>query len=955
MKIKLLVTLLLLCLTAEYSSASYFPDDNTKISAIQQQVWSFMKYNKHNPSLYTGTVKESIPIYTYKDPDFEIPISINYSSNGYMPNNQASSVGLGWFLAAGGYIIRDIEGVRDDNFGGYENNGFFRNDNINYNNDTDLYFMTSLSRDLELLYYRDYVKETTPDVHTFNFCGHEGQFSFGFKNQVYIYNTNHPQGEYSIDLTNYISKNIYDKQADTEIVITTGDGYKYYFGRPNNMGSIFLYLGTEFNENTLRFEDVNISKNYWVITKIIAPNGRKVIYKYGPQEANYNCQCALDKYRYSESTGWYRTTKEYVCQLQAILIDDFSINFSYTSRTNEKVHENSSSGTQGVPVDFRSINKLSNITVKNGDSIIKECSLNYMYASASDNPVMFLKDIDISGEGKYSMDYYDIDKPFPAHATSNLDHWGYYNHKAGEDISYGSALVTVGIGQDGEEIVTSSNRDPHFESARQGMLKTLLYPTGGFSKFYYEEHKYQCRLTRDALNEYRPYLKYYSNECTAGGARIRRITNYTTVQDSTYKDYIYKYNNQNDGSGILLHFPIYKRTPGNFVTYSTDKTHIEYSDVIEKFSDGSYKKYHFSNYREVPDEIFDYINGYNHYSGVIGKLKPSDNEVAEPSSLAMQRGKIMSEEYYNKDGRLQKRTRYNYNFDEQLPYHPTVKLAWLNWYIYKQFVGNYKLLSVVEETKSTDDNKIILAVEKKFSYNSRGQIVKTYYGDVMDSTVFIVDKPIDKQSIEDKGIIQQNLISLPYRRYTHEKIDNQYCIIEILEYSYILKNNYPYLSEIYRAKIDKPCTSETLISFQLLAKYEYNDLGRVIHVVNNPNTINPQSISYIWGYKGLYPVAELTSSQQSYHLLNIKDIQGLGSCHKTPLESELTPLQSKALRESVQASITTYKFIPFIGMSEIINSQGIKTSYEYNPFGKLYKILDTKGRVLEQYEYSTDK
>lgn len=46
--------------------------------------WEFMKYGEIHPSLYTGTLSLSIPFYTYKDPDFELPISFDYATTSWL-------------------------------------------------------------------------------------------------------------------------------------------------------------------------------------------------------------------------------------------------------------------------------------------------------------------------------------------------------------------------------------------------------------------------------------------------------------------------------------------------------------------------------------------------------------------------------------------------------------------------------------------------------------------------------------------------------------------------------------------------------------------------------------------------------------------------------------------------------------------------------------------------------
>lgn len=78
------------------------------------QAWQMIKYGDMNTNLYTGTVSLSIPVYTYKDEDFEIPVSLDYSYNGLVPNQSVGMVGMGWNMTCGGVITREIRGIPDD-------------------------------------------------------------------------------------------------------------------------------------------------------------------------------------------------------------------------------------------------------------------------------------------------------------------------------------------------------------------------------------------------------------------------------------------------------------------------------------------------------------------------------------------------------------------------------------------------------------------------------------------------------------------------------------------------------------------------------------------------------------------------------------------------------------------------------------------------------------------------
>ena len=67
--------------------------------------------------------------------------------------------------------------------------------------------------------------ENRSDEYTFRFGNHYGNFSFGKRKQMHVYNTGRPFGEYVIDVIG-----IDEKYGFTGFVISTGDGYKYTFG-----------------------------------------------------------------------------------------------------------------------------------------------------------------------------------------------------------------------------------------------------------------------------------------------------------------------------------------------------------------------------------------------------------------------------------------------------------------------------------------------------------------------------------------------------------------------------------------------------------------------------------------------------------------------------------------------------------------------------------------------------
>lgn len=80
---------------------------------------AFMRYGDASVNEYTGTADISVPLYTIKCKDIEIPLVLRYDASGIKVEQEASWVGLGWNLTVGGcvnYVCSggtDMFGTRD--------------------------------------------------------------------------------------------------------------------------------------------------------------------------------------------------------------------------------------------------------------------------------------------------------------------------------------------------------------------------------------------------------------------------------------------------------------------------------------------------------------------------------------------------------------------------------------------------------------------------------------------------------------------------------------------------------------------------------------------------------------------------------------------------------------------------------------------------------------------------
>jgi hypothetical protein len=955
------------------------------------ETWMFMKYGGQRPSLYTGTVKADIPIYTYKDKDFEIPISLTYASNGLLPNVQASSVGLGWMLqAGGGFIMQEVNGVLDDggagNVSGYSS--YIKNlDPL----DRSLMARISLYYDLPFPaissdpnndeagpYY-----ETTPDIFTFNFCGHSGKFLTTHAG-THIFNTNHPSGEYKIDFLR------------NRITITTGDGYKYKFQISGE---------SSISTNTLNNHNSHNDNRKWNLHQIMAPNGRTVEFNYILEGFENRRGAGFSSIFYETYTAgfWHVRGESFepvnslssakslmyypyivsssgtISLISTITIDNQThIEFQYSAR---KYQEEGWSSDGSGPGDPGALNnnsrgfttlatpkKLDGIKVRSRigsgpEYILKKCTLEYDYGLSSGNQIMLLKNVSLSGIGSYQMDYYNSQNPFPYHGTPAIDHWGYYNGQESNHLlsaipdPYFDGLIAC---------FRSDSRDPHSEFAIQGMLKKLVYPTGGHSIFNYEDHTFsEATIGGQYLSKNFNTDNYRVNSTTwrTGGLRIHNITDYSATGqrlkwiDYAYTDYL-GYN-----AGILTCFPIYiqnYRIPGwasaqrmrqqaadyqftnndvnEILGYHASKTHIEYSSVREINSDGSYTVYSFTNSSSasVPD---DDVPGAYYYKHNYCEAP----EVTLPISLESQRGKLVWVEHYDNTGHIKSRTENLYDYSKELSYVVQAKFAPFNAYEHWIYTDDYPLEKTVSTTFS-GNNRISSVIN--YRYNDKNQLSESTTVNSKQDSIRIRNIYAHEMApgIVRDSILEQNLLALPWK--TIKTVREQSGVEKTVDaalYSYKLASGKIVPAAIASAG-NLPLSAAIEPTYKTETSFDiYDDFGNLVQTTDKTGKTN----SYVWGYGGMYVLAKIEDVTID-QIIN----RGFPTLLTRLIPGELNTAQRQAA--TWWGRTTLYEYKPLIGITKITDPYGITTSYTYNSDNKLYQIKDHDGNIIKQYNYSTD-
>lgn len=126
---------------------------------------------------YTGIPQITIPLYEIKVGELTIPISLSYHAGGILANQEATEVGLGWSLSAGGSITRTIKCIDDFN----SSMGYF-----SYQQDWDGEFSTLMP--YFNIWTRQFVKDMEPDIFFYSTPTESGKFFFDHSRNAHFVN-----------------------------------------------------------------------------------------------------------------------------------------------------------------------------------------------------------------------------------------------------------------------------------------------------------------------------------------------------------------------------------------------------------------------------------------------------------------------------------------------------------------------------------------------------------------------------------------------------------------------------------------------------------------------------------------------------------------------------------------------------------------------------------------------
>lgn len=489
-------------------------------------VASLGKFGDYKVSYFSGLPEISIPIYEIKSGSISIPITLSYHAAGVKPTDVASWVGLGWALSAGGHISRSVKKLPDELY--YYSNVL----NANASECTDFGYLN----DLALGY-----KDSEPDIFSFNYPGGgSGKFILSQGGAA----------PYQIPASAkvvkpYFTGGTYGSFPKFEIIDESGMLYR--FGTSSQGGT-----STEYTSSTTGGAPQINATTAWNLMDVVAPNSNdQVFFSY----QDVGTATTWDKsYSYTVMQSCYSVAASCPFPYDNLqnVTSSSTINqqgVHFITFKNGKVEFVLNNDLRSDNQQMHSLDRINIYSLVNGTYILqKTAKFVYSYFTLASGSTSFLKldavqFLDNTGKliQQYKLTYHTNSFSWDgsrANFPNARDLWGYFNgayentdlilpKTIGFQQSTSSAPGTLTFGGGVRRTV-----DPTY--SKEGVLKQITFPTGGYTLFDFEQNQ---------------YLDDNGNPALAGGLRIKQITD-SDGSGASPMIRTFKYGQDETGNGI---------------------------------------------------------------------------------------------------------------------------------------------------------------------------------------------------------------------------------------------------------------------------------------------------------------------------------------------------------------------------------------------------------------------
>ena len=903
--------------------------------------WEYTRHTGYQPDLSTGAIDISIPLYTVSHDDLSWPIELRYHSNGIKVTDNYFPLGYGWTLSPGLRITRTILGKADE----------VSTMDVRTGNYTFEYLWGIQEPDNKT--------DAQPDIYTIHLPGHETAFLMESQG-----------GQWKVSAANSLLRIEPDFDTYRQLsgfTVTDDKGILYKFGG-------------EYVED----DQTTGYPTGWMLYEVQLPGSgnTRITLNWQKQSVVCNAELLLNNYvairdHYYEqleepgSTGPGFT--DYIAPLdydyptvslflpaQITLPDRSIVSFDYY---------------QYLQRPF-----LSGLSVTNPDGKeVKHCTFSYQNYKR-------LGGVYVSGEGRYTFEYYVDSEEMD---TRSQDFWGYYNGKNNATLvpsfeiwieSFSSRIYTY----------KGADRTINATAMQNNMLKKITYPTRGYMEVEYEPHRFAPRRAYDLLID----GEKSGMISEGGGLRVKRTVS-APCNGAPEVVRTYKYGPDENGEGntfvrpelrwfmdeqyfyhsgssapylhdlayrqlLITGVPSYSYLPtfNPFVWYDTVTEYEGDHKTVRLFETITNGTSVMSQGTERLDETGNYAPLYVSYYG----------------NLAQKGSMLLSELLYRKEGdsfQMTEKREYKYRWHGM----PEVK-ATLSRRVYGNidsgdgdfpisdykavtggfYVGDYRInlheYQLSQETVTTycgTDSIVTVHSMDRESKNGRKALLKEeswtdsrgntysdcyYYPDEEETATLMTAaqrtaipqlKAKNRLSVPLVQIRKKNGVELSRKTVQYKDYGNGLLLPE---------------KEFYR---QDGATEETRVEYQ-----RYDAYGHLLGAVKD----NLEKTVWLWGYGSRYPVARIKGASYA----EVESWLGTSAIAALSSNTASVPTALDGIREQLESKpvqVTTYTYIPLVGIESVTAPNGEKTSYLYDGEGRLTEVRNHDGKATEQYEYHT--
>lgn len=519
--IRILLLILLISFLTTQASGQNLDVAYPHVEVMTPEAAKLAQYSDVPVSYYTGIPEISIPIYTIDVSGYKIPITLSYHASGIRVSEEATWVGLGWSLSAGGMVSRTVNGTDDflekgwDRAYPYVTAGYYYAPRFNTDY-SQLYDSVSVAETgitlgrLEL--HQKY--DTEPDIFFYSLPNCSGKFILDKDKGAVLFNKsdNIKVEILSVSQPTHIVIKITDSQGNQYLFERECASLNYATNKPLNHNGTDLpnvyddtdasYTSWEYNGAEEDY-DVGHADPYemttsWLLTEIKTNRNRCIHFEYEKETqylpAQESCE-AYNTHKHGRELFYYKSKLvNHSWRLAKIKWDFGTVTFIPEAREDIKgdckclrfvvVSDADGNPVRNVSFDY---NYFNNNYSGDFPHVFKRLRLDAVHISSA---------IDGSTEGKYTFEYYPGD--FPAKNSKNVDYWGYQNGR-----NYGRDYC-VGVKLSDTVSYPGVTKNANIEKTVIGTLQQINYPTGGFARFTYEGNDvggYFNSITNNDLGE----------------------------------------------------------------------------------------------------------------------------------------------------------------------------------------------------------------------------------------------------------------------------------------------------------------------------------------------------------------------------------------------------------------------------------------------------------------------